>query len=383
MSNYLKPQTPIQLNENYIYPLTTADQVILNNGNRLNSLFKKTIKETVVLRTTSWSETKPYTQTITLTESTDDYNVDANVAYGDGDNVALNKAAGCISYIKKNHKNITFYCLKSKPEVDIPIEITGTCRNTIATIEEGIKLNFDIVAYATEEELLAGTPAENTIGVITDTPITGYKFSATEPENMVDGEVWIKTGDDSSFTFDIVEGAKMYPILSKQCINGVLIDVIAMIYQDDVWMELAIYLFNHGKQSYKWQARAWAASNYTPVAPTVSVNSDGSVTLTVGKASSGYNSGVYEMVEDFDLTNVDTLVVKGANIYGGVAIYIVDRNSQHWAYPNSIASGSFNNDECLVDTSQITGSYDILIGLFAGTDSAASVVFKTLRVEGI
>lgn len=47
---YLKPQTPIQLNENYIYPLTTADQVMLDNGNRLNSLFKKTIKETATLQ---------------------------------------------------------------------------------------------------------------------------------------------------------------------------------------------------------------------------------------------------------------------------------------------------------------------------------------------
>ena len=139
MSNYLKPQIPIEFNNNYIYPLTTVDQVIVGNGERLNSLFKKTIKENVTLNAANWSDTKPYTQTITLTESTDDYNVDANVAYSDGDNAALHAAAGCISYIKKNHKNITFYCLKSKPEVDIPVEITGTCRNTIATIEEGIK----------------------------------------------------------------------------------------------------------------------------------------------------------------------------------------------------------------------------------------------------
>ena len=66
---YLKPQNPIQLNENYIYPLTTADQVMLGNGNRLNSLFKKTIKENVTLQVANWSNTKPYTQTITLNYS--------------------------------------------------------------------------------------------------------------------------------------------------------------------------------------------------------------------------------------------------------------------------------------------------------------------------
>ena len=46
---YLKPQTPIQFENNYIYPLTTADQVITTTGERLNSLFKKTIKETATL----------------------------------------------------------------------------------------------------------------------------------------------------------------------------------------------------------------------------------------------------------------------------------------------------------------------------------------------
>ena len=246
----------------------------------------------------------------------------------------------------------------------------------------GTPLNFKIVAYATEEELLAAQPKENTIGVITDVPITGYKFSSTEPENMNEGEVWIKTSDNGSVVFDIVEGVKLCTILSKQYINGVLINVTAMIYQNGIWVELATYLFNYGKQSYKWQARAWAASNYIPVAPTVSANSDGSVILTVGKASSGYNSGVYEMVEDFDLTNIDTLVAEGTST-NGAGIYVVNRNSQHWAYPNSVAAAVFSDGGCLIDTSQITGSYDILIGIFAGTDSAASVVFKTLRVEGI
>ena len=36
MPNYLKPQSPIQLNDNYIYPLTTADQVITEIIDELN-----------------------------------------------------------------------------------------------------------------------------------------------------------------------------------------------------------------------------------------------------------------------------------------------------------------------------------------------------------
>ena len=237
--SYLKPQTPIELGGNYIYPLTTADQVIVSNGNRLNSLFKKTIQENIILRAYNWSESAPYTQTITLTESVDDYKVDANVMYNGNENdSALNKAAGCLSYIKKNRKEITFYCLKNKPEIDIPVEITGTCRNTIATVENGIKLNFNIKAYGSEEEMLADTPLENTIGVVTDVPISGYKFSVTEPENMKNGEVWISTGISNKVSIDIVDGVTVYPIFAKQMVSGVLVDLEAKIWQNGVWHDL-------------------------------------------------------------------------------------------------------------------------------------------------
>ena len=235
--SYLKPQNPIKLGEDHIYPLTTSDQVILNNGNRLNSLFKKTIKENITLLSSDWSETLPYMQTITLNESTDDYNVDANVVYGGDNDVALNKAASCISYIKKNHKEITFYCLKNKPEIDIPVEVTCTCRNTIATVEEGVKLNFDVVAYGSEEELLADTPAENTIGIITDTPITKYHFSVTQPENMSDGEVWFASGMASVAPFSILKdnSAMVYTEAAKQMVSGTLVNVAAKIYINGEW----------------------------------------------------------------------------------------------------------------------------------------------------
>ena len=42
MSNYVKPQSPIyhEGSDNYIYPLTTADQIILEDGSRLNALLE-------------------------------------------------------------------------------------------------------------------------------------------------------------------------------------------------------------------------------------------------------------------------------------------------------------------------------------------------------
>ena len=306
MSTYLKPQSPIKFEDNFIYPLTTADQVITSTGERLNSLFKKTIKESATLEVANWSDTLPYTQTITLRESTDNYNVDANVAYGDGDNAALHAAAGCISYIKKNHKEITFYCLKEKPMINIPVEITGTCRNTIATVEEGTKLNFDIVAYSSEEEMLADTPAENTIGVITETPITGYKFSSTEPEDMNEGEVWICTGRSSDVTFNIVNNIELYPISIKQYVDNVFIDVFAMSYQNSKWIEWVTYLFKEGSGALV----DTAVNGDTPSLITVS---DNAITIT---GNGSYDWYAYSF-DNIDLSDYSLLCIDVTSIETG------------------------------------------------------------------
>jgi hypothetical protein len=295
MSNYLKPQTPIQLNDNYIYPLTTADQVILNDGNRLNSLFKKTIKENVTLNASNWSDTKPYTQTITLTYSVDDYDVDANVAYGDEDNAALHAAAGCISYIKKNHKEITFYCLKSKPKINIPIEITGTCRNTIATVEDSVKLNFKVVGGTTEPT----NPTENMIWVSTDTPITGYIFSATQPEAPTDDStpVWIATSTSSLVNFSATENnpIMVYPISIKQYVNGNWTDVTAKTWQNGEWEDWwngELYINGNqyegatggwvNKKIFTWQGKYNYASN------TEDIIFDGAMKLTAANSRAMY-----------------------------------------------------------------------------------------------
>ena len=108
----------------------------------------------------------------------------------------------------------------------------------ISTISGGLELNFNIKRYSSEEELLADTPSENTIGIISDIEITGYQFSAIEPEDMVDGMVWIKTDNSSNISFDIVDGVTVYPISAKQYIGGVWVDKTAKSYQGGEWVDL-------------------------------------------------------------------------------------------------------------------------------------------------
>lgn len=98
-------------------------------------------------------------------------------------------------------------------------------------------LNFKVVGYATEAELLADTPKENTIGVITSIPITGYHFGTEKPSPAAEGMVWITTGTSSKVEFNALkkDGIQVYPLSAKQMVSGVLKDVTAKSYQGGKW----------------------------------------------------------------------------------------------------------------------------------------------------
>lgn len=109
--------------------------------------------------------------------------------------------------------------------------------SAIAAVSTGVELNFEVVAYPNEVDLNTATPAENTIGIVTTNPIKGWYFSATQPENMADGEVWISVGTASSIEFNALKknGIQVYPISAKQYVNGALVDVTAKSYSGGAW----------------------------------------------------------------------------------------------------------------------------------------------------
>lgn len=115
----------------------------------------------------------------------------------------------------------------------------------------GSGINFSIKAYFTEEALLTDTPAENTIGVITENEITKYYFSATEPEDMLEGEVWFSIGTNSPVEFSLLKtiDAMVYPLFAKQYVSGAWVDVTAKSYQNGEWVDWVFekYLFKSGE----------------------------------------------------------------------------------------------------------------------------------------
>ena len=126
---YIKPKSPLRYNKsnNYFYPVTTVDQIIINENSRLNDYSIISTREiNAVLLIDNWIESnEQYAQTITIDGLTEDYNVDVKIAYTNNlaKDLLINESASYIKYAIQNDDKVTFYCLKDKPIVDIPIEL--------------------------------------------------------------------------------------------------------------------------------------------------------------------------------------------------------------------------------------------------------------------
>lgn len=137
--------------------------------------------------------------------------------------------------------------------------------NMIGGGSGGAALNFDVVRYATESELLAATPKANTIGIISTTEMTGWIIDANQPENMTNGMVWLSVGTESTVEFNALKknALQVYLLSAKQMVSGALMNVAAMIYQDGEWNELWDGgLFANGNQ-YEFVTGGWSSNGCT------------------------------------------------------------------------------------------------------------------------
>jgi hypothetical protein len=124
---YSKPKSPLQnKNEDYFYPLTTSDQIIVGDKRLPDYSIISNNDINMILFVSNWVEVNGrYEQTIEIENLTENYNVRAKLAYTDDyeKNLLINENAAYIKYAKQNDNKITFYCLDSQPQVDIPIEL--------------------------------------------------------------------------------------------------------------------------------------------------------------------------------------------------------------------------------------------------------------------
>ena len=236
----------------------------------------------------------------------------------------------------------------------------------------GTPLNFKIVAYATEEELITAQPKENTIGVITNVPITGYKLSATEPEDMIEGEVWICIGTNSNVAFDIAEDIKTYPLSIKQYINGVLVDKTAMSYQGGEWVNWRLYLYKAGDE-YTDITGGWVQTVTDNHSEFVKSNSHMKLRVWYGySVKAGTNNAI-------DLSGFNNLHFKigseGVDNTGSIEFFVA--STKTGSYLSYVAIGNSNeNDVITVDISNIQDSAFIGMYVFAPSSKFTHVSVK-------
>ena len=109
-------------------------------------------------------------------------------------------------------------------------------------------------------------PPQNMIWVNTDVEITGYILSATDPEERVEGMVWIVIGDSSRIKVSSPVGdywITVYPLSAKQLINGTLVGVETMSFQNGVWVDWWVDFLTDGIPS-----RGFVAAGTTCVSDT-------------------------------------------------------------------------------------------------------------------
>ena len=69
----------------------------------------------------------------------------------------------------------------------------------------GTLLDFMIIPYYSKETLLAATPPDNRIGVVTTKAISSWCFSSIAPSDPKEGMLWIAVGSASVAAFNALK----------------------------------------------------------------------------------------------------------------------------------------------------------------------------------
>ena len=234
---FLKPQSPLSQGDNYFYPLTTSDQVIMDGGYRLNDIVNKVKKSTIMLYANRWSDTKPSIYSVEIKGLSDNVNMKILPHFPEDfeGKQAMKDETAKISFASRNDNVITFECWDETPTIDIPIDIEIDIVYPIKGAS--IEMNYSVVGSLNEPS----DPTENMMWVNTDQRITDWKFNKYEPKNPKEGMIWFITSNKSNVSFftlamDGKEFDEVYPLSAKQYVSGAWADVEAKSYQNGEWV---------------------------------------------------------------------------------------------------------------------------------------------------
>lgn len=244
----------------------------------------------------------------------------------------------------------------------------------------GSSLNFKVIAVASESAL-PSTAAENTIAVITTTPITSYVFSSTVPTSPMEGMVWFTTGTSSAASFNAIKknGLWVYPTGCQQYVSGAWVSKVPKIYQNGAWRVWSRYLYNAGDEcvdetgGWVGQALGINTSYNNPIQPSVA-NANGKLTASL-RGTSTTAGGIVRPRLITDLTNVTTIKLTATytadNAYTVSRLCVWSTIGAVWdtnvvAQADLTQSAPTGSGDCnaLLDVSSLTGTYWVGFGLY-------------------
>ena len=209
----VKPQSPLQHTESgdYFYPLTTIDQVLMEDGSRLSNLNYITIE----------SGDAPKGEIAEVNAKTLNGKFENELVVAKASNSDRLGGVDADQYIKKDDAMV-------------------------------VTKNYSVVGGPNQPE----NPAENMIWVQTeDTNIDKVHISSGMPIGYSDKDIWIYNCTYSNVAFDAIKIGNdsmntVYPISAKQYISGEWVAKTAKIYQGGEWIQFSsdrYYLFKSGE----------------------------------------------------------------------------------------------------------------------------------------
>lgn len=242
----------------------------------------------------------------------------------------------------------------------------------------GTALNFRVVGGSTAPK----SASENCIWVNTETPITSWIFSATEPSPAEGGMVWITIGTSSEVEFNALKknGIQVYPISASQYVGGEWVEVTAKSYQGGAWVDWfsGTWLYNGGSKNEDLTGGWKIASTATAIAAHLT---DTGIVFSIGTGV-GRDGAVYTKnkinVTDFDWLIAESVTVADHNGSGpnGFTIGLNSQNTSNtssgWTAAYQEITRKIANETISIDLRSVSGEY--YIGIQA--DVATGVVDK-------
>ncbi len=250
-------------------------------------------------------------------------------------------------------------------------------------------LNFKVTAYRDEQTLLAATPPNNTIGVVTTVKIGRYAFRPTRPTDPVEGLVWFCTGLTSPVAFNALKKNELYiyPQTCQQYISGAWVDVVAKSRLNGVWVDWWDGELYVAGNEYEGVTGGWVAipkgydsSNNTTGTPEM-IRSENSMTFKM----SGPNGAIVCTKNKVNVTDYSTLVFDG--VFSGTNGQASLCNIRVWgdigsySSGNSVASKSItvdSNGTVTLDIADLSGEYYIGIALWT---QLVTVTMRSMYME--